>query len=77
MFVRSGLGLCVAGIAIGLVAAAGLSGVMASLLFGVTPLDPVTFAAVPLVLLAAALVASYVPARRVAAVDPAEALKPE
>jgi predicted permease len=77
MFVRAGVGLCAAGIAIGLVAAAGLSQVMASLLFGVTPLDPVTFASVPIVLLTAALVASYVPARRVAAIDPAEALRPE
>jgi ABC-type lipoprotein release transport system permease subunit len=50
---------------------------MASVLFGVDPLDPVTFAAVPLVLLTAALVASYVPARRAAAVSPVEALKAE
>jgi len=50
---------------------------MASLLFGVTPLDPVTFASVPFVLLASALVASYLPARRAAAIDPAEALRPE
>ena len=48
---------------------------MASVLFGVDPLDPVTFAAVPLVLLAAALVASYVPARRAAAIAPVEALE--
>ena len=50
---------------------------MASVLFGVDPLDPPTFAAVPLVLLAAALVASYVPARRAAAIAPVEALKAE
>jgi predicted permease len=76
MFVRSGLGLCAAGIVIGLAAAAMLSEVMASLLYGVTPLDPLTFASVPAVLLAAAVLASYVPARRVAAIDPAEALRP-
>ena len=76
MFVRSGLGLCATGIVIGLAAAAALSQVMASLLFGVTPLDPLTFGSVPIVLLAAALVASYLPARRAAAIDPAEALKP-
>jgi ABC-type antimicrobial peptide transport system permease subunit len=77
MFVRSALGLCVTGIVIGLSTAVASSHVMASLLFDVTPLDPVTFGSVPVVLLAAALVASYVPARRVAAIDPAEALKPE
>jgi predicted permease len=77
MFVRSGVGLCVGGIAVGLAAAAALSRLMGSLLYGVTPLDPVTFTGVPIVLLASALVASYVPARRAAAIDPAEALKPE
>ena len=65
MFVRSGLGLVAAGIVAGLAAAAALTQAMASVLFGVDPLDPVTFASVPLVLLTAALVASYVPARRV------------
>ncbi len=50
---------------------------MSSLLFGVSPLDPVTYAAVPIVLVAAAILASYLPARRVAAVDPVEALKAE
>jgi predicted permease len=77
MFVGSGLGLCGVGIVIGLAAATGLSRLMASLLFGVTPLDPLTFASVPIVLLTAAFMASYLPARRVAAIDPAEALKPE
>jgi ABC-type antimicrobial peptide transport system permease subunit len=77
MFVRSGLALCAVGIAVGLTAAAGLAQVMSSLLFGVTARDPLTFAAVPIVLLTAGLVASYVPARRVAAADPAESLKPE
>ena len=77
MFVGFGLRLCAAGIAIGLAAAAALSQVMASLLFGVTPRDPLTFAAVPALLVAATLAASYVPARRIAAIDPAEAFKPE
>ena len=77
MFVRSGLGLVAAGIVTGLAAAAALTQAMASVLFGVSPLDPVTFASVPLVLLTAALVASYVPARRVAAISPVEALKAE
>jgi len=77
MFVRSGLGLVAVGIVVGLTAAALLTQAMASVLFGVDPLDPVTFAAVPLVLLAAALIASYVPARRAAAIAPVEALKAE
>ena len=77
MFVRSGLALVAVGIVAGLAAAATLTQAMTSVLFGVDPLDPVTFGSVPLVLLTAALVASYVPARRVAAVSPVEALKAE
>jgi ABC-type antimicrobial peptide transport system permease subunit len=65
------------GAVIGLIAAAGLSRLMSSLLFGVSPLDPVTYIAVPCVLVTAAILASYLPARRVAAVDPVEALKVE
>jgi len=77
MFVRHGLALAAAGVAIGLMAAAGLSRVMASLLYGVSALDPMTFVAVPVVLVAATLLASYLPARRAAAVDPVDALKAE
>jgi putative ABC transport system permease protein len=77
MFVRSGLALVAVGIAAGLAGAGALTQVMASVLFGVDPLDPITFAAVPLVLLTAALVASYVPARKAAAISPVEALKSE
>ncbi|HEY3455636.1 MAG TPA: ABC transporter permease [Bryobacteraceae bacterium] len=77
MFVRSGLGLAASGVAIGLVAAAGLMRMMKSLLFGISPLDPFTYTAAPLVLAAAAVFASYLPARRAAAVDPVEALKAE
>jgi predicted lysophospholipase L1 biosynthesis ABC-type transport system permease subunit len=75
MFVRHALILAATGTAIGLAVAAGLTRVMASLLFGISPLDPVTYVAVPLVLITAALVASYLPARRAAAVDPVLALK--
>ncbi len=77
MFVRSALALAGAGVMIGLAAALVLMRLMKSLLFGISPLDPLTYLAVPLVLTAAAVLASYLPARRVAAVDPVEALKAE
>jgi putative ABC transport system permease protein len=77
MFVRHGLGLATIGVTIGVVAAAGLARLMSSLLFGIRPLDPVTYAVGALLLGLAAALASYLPARRAAAVDPAEALKAE
>jgi putative ABC transport system permease protein len=77
MFMRYALTLAGIGVAIGLVAAASLTRLMSSLLFGIAPMDPLTYAAVPVVLLAAALLASYLPARRAAAVDPVETLKAE
>jgi predicted permease len=75
MFVRSALVLTATGAVIGLVAAAGLMRLMKSLLFGISPLDPFTFIAVPLILGAAAALASYLPARRAASIDPVEALR--
>jgi putative ABC transport system permease protein len=75
MFVRHGLVLAGIGVAIGLAAAVGLMQLMKSLLFEISPLDPLTYSAVPVVLAAAAVLASYLPARRAAAVDPVEALK--
>ena len=77
MFVRSALVLSGVGTAVGLCAAAGLMRVMRTLLFGISPLDPLTFTAVPVALLAAAALASYLPARRTAAVDPVDALRAE
>ncbi|HEY1946766.1 MAG TPA: ABC transporter permease [Bryobacteraceae bacterium] len=77
LFVRHGLGLCGIGIVIGLGVAALLTRVMKSLLFGVPPLDPVTFAAVPVTLLVATLAACYLPARRASAVDPADCMRAE
>ncbi len=77
MFVRSALVLTGIGSAIGLGAAAALMRLMRTLLFGISPLDPVTFIAVPLALAAAAALASYLPARRITAVDPVEALRAE
>ena len=65
------------GVAIGLGAAAGLTQLMKSLLFGVSPVDPFTYLAIPVVLAACAVLASYLPARRAAAVDPVEALRAE
>ena len=77
LFVRYGLALAGAGTAIGLAAAAGLTRLMKSVLFGISPVDPLTYTAVPLVLVAATVLASYLPARRAAAVDPVETLRGE
>jgi putative ABC transport system permease protein len=77
MFVRSGVVLAGIGVGIGLTAAVGLMQLMKSLLFGISPLDPLTYASVPVVLVAAAVLASYLPARRASAVDPVEALRAE
>jgi ABC-type antimicrobial peptide transport system permease subunit len=77
MFVRSALVLTGVGAAVGLGAAAVLMRLMQTLLFGVSPLDPITFAAVPVALIAAAALASYLPARLTAAVDPVDALRAE
>ena len=76
-FVRHGLRLAGVGAAVGLVAAAALTRLMSSLLFGVSTLDPVTYAAMPALLVAAAVLASYLPARRAMAVDPVQALRAE
>jgi predicted permease len=77
LFIRRGLIVAGVGVVIGLGGAAGFSRLMRSLLFGISPLDPITFAAVPLVLAAAAVLASYLPARRAAAVDPVETMRSE
>jgi len=77
MFVRQGMVLAAIGAAVGLAAAFGLTRLMTSLLFGVGALDPSTYAVVALVLITAAAVASYVPARRATAVHPTEALRAE
>jgi hypothetical protein len=77
MFVRHGLLLAGIGAIIGLGAAAGLTRLMSTLLFGVKPLDPLTYAGVAALLIAAAALASYLPARRATAVNPVEALRAE
>ena len=76
-FVRHGLVLTGVGAALGLVAAAGLTRLMSSLLFGVTALDPVTYMAVSALLIGAGVLASYLPARRAIAADPVQALRAE
>ena len=77
MFLHHGLVLTGVGIAIGLGAAAGLTRVMASLLFDVSPVDPLTHVGVALLLMTATLLASYVPARRISRVDTAVAMRVE
>ncbi len=77
MFMRFALTVTGIGVGIGLVAAAGLTRLMSSLLFGVSPMDPLTFVCVPLLLGVAAAVASYLPALRASGVNPVEALRAE
>ena len=72
-----GLMTAAAGTAIGIAAALWLTRTLQSLLFGVTPTDPVAFAAVIVVLVAAATLACYIPARRATLVDPMETLRDE
>jgi ABC-type antimicrobial peptide transport system permease subunit len=77
MFVRAALGLAGIGILIGLGAAAAAAQLMTALLFGISPLDLLSFAVVPFILAAAAALASYLPASRAAAINPVDALKAE
>ncbi len=77
MFVRHGLVLAAIGVACGLSAAVVLMRLLSKLLFEVSPVDPLTYGTVALGLVLAAILASYVPARRASAVDPLEALRAE
>jgi ABC-type antimicrobial peptide transport system permease subunit len=77
MFVRSALALAGIGVLIGLVAAAAIAQLMRTLLFGVSPLDPLSFAVVPVILILVATLASFLPASHATAVNPVAALKAE
>ena len=77
MILGQGLLLAMLGVGIGIAGALALGSLVKSLLFEVAPTDPVTFAGVALVLIAAAMIATYLPARRAAAVDPIIALRAE
>jgi putative ABC transport system permease protein len=77
MTVGQGLRLVLTGVAIGLAAAFVLTRVMATLLFGVSPTDPLTFVSISIVLIAVAVLASYIPALRATRVDPMFALRYE
>jgi hypothetical protein len=77
MFLLHGLALSAVGAVVGLVAAVALGSVMSSILFGIGPLDPAAYVAAIGVTVAAAALASYVPARRAAKIDPIETLRAE
>jgi ABC-type antimicrobial peptide transport system permease subunit len=75
LFVREGMVLTAVGLTAGLAGALAAGQWIRTLLFGVTPADPTTFAGVGCALAVAAVLATYVPARRAASVDPTEALR--
>src|SRR5262245_55673713 len=77
MFLRHGLLLAGVGATLGITAAIGATRLMSSMLFRITALDPTTYAAVSVLLITAAALASYLPARRATRVDPGEALRIE
>jgi ABC-type antimicrobial peptide transport system permease subunit len=77
MFLLHGLTLSGVGILVGLIVAAALGRSMSSLLFGIEPMDPAAYIGAIVVILAAAALASYLPARRAATIDPMETLRAE
>jgi len=77
MVVRHGVLLAAIGVALGLAAAAAVTRIMSSMLFETSPLDPVTYGAVSAGLIAAAALASYMPAHRASSVNPIDALRTE
>ncbi len=77
LVMKQGAGLAMLGVGVGLAAAFGLTRLMSTLLFGITPTDPLTFVSVSLILAGVALAACYVPARRATRVDPIQTLRYE
>jgi ABC-type antimicrobial peptide transport system permease subunit len=77
MILRHGLALAAVGMIVGLGVAAVLGRSMSSLLFGISPMDPAAYVAALGIILAAAALASYLPARRAAMIDPMETLRAE
>ena len=77
LVVRQGVGLAAIGVVFGLAGAFGITRVIATLLYKVTPTDPLSFGGVAIFLTVIAIVASYVPARRATTVDPIVALRNE
>ena len=77
MVLANAISLATVGVVIGMVVALAAAPLMSSLLNGVSPRDPLTFATVALILLAATLVASWIPAHRATRVDPNAALRCE
>jgi len=75
LVVRQGMGVVLVGVTVGLLAATGVTWLLSNFLYGIGAVDPLTFIATSLVLIAVALIANYIPARRAAAVDPLIALR--
>ena len=75
MILGQGVKLLAVGVGIGLLAAFGMSRLLASLVVGISPTDPLTFTAMPALLIAVALVANLIPARRATRMDPAATLR--
>jgi ABC-type antimicrobial peptide transport system permease subunit len=75
MFVSHAFVLVMIGVGVGLAGALAMTRLMSTLLYDVSPRDPLTFGLVPVVLVAAAMAASFLPARRATLVEPVEALR--